>query len=154
MKILIFTLIGLLLLGCEPSETTTNNSEEIAKGNTYIYNSNLSKWIDSGITSYSFNYEYSGIFEIAGKWEVQVYNEDVIYVNYIGDGYPAEIESLDIESAPTIITLYDDILACDEGDGCDISKADFDDDYFFPSYIYRSTTKDGSSFTITEFVQQ
>jgi hypothetical protein len=175
MKLLFTSLIGLFLLGCYQSNHTpddnsldlntevniheSNQSDHTPDDNhldlnteVNIYESNQLKWNDSEITSYTFNYEYKGIFEITGKWEIQVHNGEVIYVNYVGDGSP--VESFIIESTPTISTLFEDILACNNGDGCSVTEAEFDDDSFFPTYIYKSTTKDGSSFTITEFVVQ
>lgn len=148
MKQLFISLLGLFFFGCDSSDD--NFSKELSEVN--IYENNLSKWNALGITSYTFSYECLGIFDTPGKWEIQVYNGEVNDVSYLGEGNP--MEYLTLENAPTISTLFEDILACHDGDECSITEAKFDDEFFFPAYIYKSYTKDGSSFTITEFAAQ
>jgi hypothetical protein len=146
MKLLFISLIGLFLLGCNPSDNKSDSN--YLDVNTGI-NSNFSNWNDSETRYYTYILEYEGQFEISGKWEVQVSDGEVIYFNYVGDGNPAE--NLSIEFAPTINALFEDILACDNSNACSVI-AKFDENNFFPNNVYIDKGKYGYGFTVTEFV--
>ncbi len=150
MKLLFTSLLGLILLGCGSSDKAQNTNSSNANDN--VYKQNLSKWNDLNITSYTFNYEYKGIFQTNGKWKIQVTNKKVSKVSYVGNANSTN-ESLSIEKAPTIDYIFKDMLDCYNGVSCSL-EAKFDDNFFFPTYVYISTSKDGWSYTITDFKKQ
>ncbi|MGF1732193.1 DUF6174 domain-containing protein [Photobacterium kasasachensis] len=141
MKRITASLIWLLLLGCNSSGSNHQESKS---------DISLSKWNEASVSSYSFHYEERGFSPLKGLWEIQVQDSKVIYVNYIGDQNP--IALLDLESAPSIDTLYKKLAACEANSSCTIVELDFDDKYSFPNNYYQTTGEEGSGFALTNFV--
>ncbi|WP_419555034.1 DUF6174 domain-containing protein, partial [Pseudoalteromonas luteoviolacea] len=49
---------------------------------------NFEMWNNSSKTSYTFVYEETGFTPLSGQWEIQVHNDEVIFVNYLGENNP------------------------------------------------------------------
>lgn len=140
-KEFIFSL-SLLLSGCNSSISTEDKGEIYQK-----------KWLDKNIQSYSFNYKETGFTPIAGdKWEIQVADGKVIYVNYVGSGNPDP--SLNQDSAPTIDLLFKRIIDCEDKSSCKVTLVEFDQINFHPVQYHASYGVEGEGFQVSHFIVQ
>jgi len=145
MKNLAVSLLGLLIVACNSS-----SDSEVQKDIT------IDDWMAQNIDSYSFNYKVSGFTPRSGEeWEIYVNSGEVIHVNYIGEGTPSE--DLDVELAPTIDSLFNQMSNCENIDTCEIKVQEYDITNKFPTkyteeYISESVGFEVSSFVAQEFI--
>ena len=146
MKLFYLPLLSLVLFGCNSSDSSPEITAEKS-----VAESNFEMWKSSSQTSYSFVYEETGFTPLRGKWEIQVHNDEVIFVNYLGENNPT-IE-MDITTAPSIDSLFEKVIS-GGGDSCSITESAFDNENYFPSSYYLSCGEEGSRFTVFDFVAQ
>jgi hypothetical protein len=146
MKLIYLPLFSLFLFGCNSSDSTPDTAPQKSVAET-----NFEMWSTSSQSSYSFVYEEAGFTPLSGKWEIQVHNDEVIFVNYIGENNPEF--GLEVSTAPSINSLFERVLS-DSGDSCTVIDNEFDNNSYFPSNYYVSCGEEGSGFTVVDFIVQ
>ncbi len=146
MKLLYATLLSLALLGCDSS-----NGESDDPTPKSVAEVNYEMWNDASQTSYSFIYEETGFSPLQGKWEIQVHNDEVIFVNYTGKN--TQELSLDTSTAPSIDTLFEEVLS-EVNEGCTVTENIFDGENYFPSKFSVFCISEEVGFVVTDFVVQ
>jgi hypothetical protein len=113
------------------------------------YESNLSAWEESEVNSYLFHYEEAGFTPLDGIWEIQVSEDDVIHVAYLGNDSPTF--TLTTENAPLVDSLYESIKDCLDDAESDVTRLFFDEERFIPLEFSCSYGSEGSGFKLSEF---
>lgn len=128
----------LILIGCD-----SDKAEEPTE---------LSKWQDNNISSYSFNYVTNGFSPSVGKWRIQVQNDEVIHTQLVEKGnVDGELLLVD---APTINDLFIEIEECDGAIHCEVTQLTLDETYDFPLKATFSYTSESDGFIVSEFEVQ
>lgn len=113
----------------------------------------MESWNASNSVSYTFVYEATGFNPAAGnKWQIQVYNDEVIHVASIGETTP--FLQLQQSNAPTINTLFDEIKSCSLSMGCKVSSIAYHDEEHYPLSYQGTYFSEWSGFKISSFVAQ
>lgn len=129
------------MMGCNGG----SSSEDQSQLETF-----LAGWLDMGVSDYSFHYEETGFVPNAGDvWAVEVRDDEVFDVLFVGDGEPSG--SLSAETAFTILDLFGRMSSCKMSETCTVTQEIYDADFFFPSQYRSSVGSEGGGFNVTNF---